>query len=68
MSNLDRSPAEFICERHEDASAGRVVLSCRSVPLGGPRAMTVRRSLPQRARSLIGAWCLVDDMGPTTCP
>lgn len=26
--------------------------------------MTVRRTLPQRARSLIGAWCFVDHYGP----
>ena len=36
----------------------------REVPLGGPRAMHVQRSLPQRARSLIGAWCFVDHYGP----
>lgn len=36
----------------------------REVPLGGPRAMTVRRALPQRGRSLIGAWCFVDHYGP----
>lgn len=36
----------------------------REVPLGGPRAMTVRRTLPQRTRSLIGAWCFVDHYGP----
>ncbi|MFK4066580.1 pirin family protein [Streptomyces sp. NPDC029674] len=40
------------------------VLSARAVPLGGPRSMTVRRTLPQRARSLIGAWCFVDHYGP----
>ncbi|XNY99785.1 pirin family protein [Micrococcus luteus] len=40
------------------------VLEPRDVPLGGPRAMTVRRSLPQRARSLVGAWCFVDYYGP----
>ena len=34
------------------------------VGVGGPRAMTVRRTLPQRARSLIGAWCFVDHYGP----
>jgi redox-sensitive bicupin YhaK (pirin superfamily) len=34
------------------------------VPLGGPRAMTVRRTLPQRGRSLIGAWCFADHYGP----
>lgn len=40
------------------------VITSREVPLGGPRAMTVRRTLPQRARSLIGAWCFVDHYGP----
>jgi quercetin 2,3-dioxygenase len=40
------------------------VLTARDVPLGGPRAMTVRRTLPQRARSLIGAWCFIDHYGP----
>ncbi|WP_199506398.1 pirin family protein [Geodermatophilus sp. TF02-6] len=40
------------------------VIASREVPLGGPRAMTVRRTLPQRARSLIGAWCFVDHYGP----
>ena len=64
MSNLDRSPAELMCEPHENGSVGPVVLPYRNVPLGGPRAMTVRRSLPQKARSLIGAWCFVDHYGP----
>jgi redox-sensitive bicupin YhaK (pirin superfamily) len=40
------------------------VLTSREVPLGGPRAMRVRRTLPQRHRSLIGAWCFVDHYGP----
>ncbi|MER7578820.1 pirin family protein [Kitasatospora sp. NPDC097691] len=40
------------------------VLPPRDVPLGGPRAMTVRRTLPQRSRTLIGAWCFVDHYGP----
>jgi redox-sensitive bicupin YhaK (pirin superfamily) len=40
------------------------VIASRAVPLGGPRAMTVRRTLPQRARSMIGAWCFVDHYGP----
>ncbi|WP_018534550.1 MULTISPECIES: pirin family protein [unclassified Streptomyces] len=40
------------------------VLTARDVPLGGPRSMTVRRTLPQRARTLIGAWCFVDHYGP----
>ncbi|MFP5345841.1 MAG: pirin family protein [Actinomycetes bacterium] len=40
------------------------VITSREVPLGGPRAMTVRRTLPQRARSLVGAWCFADHYGP----
>jgi redox-sensitive bicupin YhaK (pirin superfamily) len=40
------------------------VLTPREVPLGGQRAMTVRRTLPQRQRSFIGAWCFVDHYGP----
>ncbi|HEY2831197.1 MAG TPA: pirin family protein [Sporichthyaceae bacterium] len=44
--------------------AGPCVLTPRQVPLGGPRAMTVRRTLPQREKSLIGAWCFLDHYGP----
>jgi redox-sensitive bicupin YhaK (pirin superfamily) len=40
------------------------VVTSREVPLGGPRAMAVRRTLPQRARSLVGAWCFADHYGP----
>src|SRR4051794_30446226 len=45
-------------------AGGMEVLTPRDVPLGGLRAMTVRRTLPQRQRSLIGAWCFVDHYGP----
>ena len=40
------------------AATGRVpveIITSRDVPLGGPRAMTVKRTLPQRQRSMIGA-------------
>ncbi|MGI5471814.1 pirin family protein [Streptomyces sp. CA-132043] len=40
------------------------VLAPRDVPLGGPRSMTVRRTLPQRTRTTIGAWCFADHYGP----
>ena len=40
------------------------VVTAREVPLGGPRAMSVRRTLPQRDRSLVGAWCFADHYGP----
>lgn len=62
MSNLEKDPREVTCRG--SGPAGVEVLMPRDVPLGGPRAMTVRRTLPQRARSLIGAWCFVDHYGP----
>ncbi|MGO1167681.1 MAG: pirin family protein [Janibacter sp.] len=40
------------------------ILTPRDVPLGGPRAMSVRRTIPSRARSLVGAWCFLDHYGP----
>ena len=62
MSNLEPDPAEVVCD--EQPAPSILVLEPREVPLGGPRAMTVRRTLPQRSRSLIGAWCFVDHYGP----
>ncbi|MCW2842476.1 MAG: Pirin domain protein [Nocardioides sp.] len=62
MSNLEDRPDEVTCA--SSSSAGVEVMTPREVPLGGPRAMHVRRTLPQRHRSLIGAWCFVDHYGP----
>jgi redox-sensitive bicupin YhaK (pirin superfamily) len=67
MSNLERHP-------HETRSGGlaamspeptRRLLEPRDVPLGGTRAMRVRRTLPHRELPTVGAWCFVDDYGPT---
>ncbi|WAC91637.1 pirin family protein [Mycobacterium sp. Aquia_213] len=62
MSNLETAPAEVACSASR--IAGTEVLHPREVPLGGPRAIRVQRTLPQRRRSLIGAWCFVDHYGP----
>ena len=40
------------------------IVEPRDVPLGGPRGMTVRRTLPSKARSMVGAFCFVDHYGP----
>lgn len=62
MTNLEVRPQEQVC------AAGPAVavelIPPRQVPLGGPRAMTVRRTLPSRQRSLIGAFCFADHYGP----
>jgi Pirin-related protein len=66
MSNLETHPDEVVADCTATTLADRrmEVLTPREVPLGGPRAMTVHRTLPQRARSTIGAWCFLDHYGP----
>ncbi|WP_417235332.1 pirin family protein [Arthrobacter sp.] len=64
MSNLETQPGEVVCENASGARSPLELLVPRDVPLGGPRAMNVRRTLPQRRRSLIGAWCFLDHYGP----
>jgi redox-sensitive bicupin YhaK (pirin superfamily) len=62
MSNPEARPDEVTCAA-QPATDVEIMIP-REVPLGGLRAMTVRRTLPQRQRSLIGAWCFVDHYGP----
>jgi redox-sensitive bicupin YhaK (pirin superfamily) len=62
MSNQERDPEELVAT--PDGGDGFRLLEPRDVPLGGLRAMDVRRTLPQRGHSLIGAWCFVDHYGP----
>ncbi len=65
MSNLERRPAEESCEGHRGEVSPPVQhLEPREVPLGGPRAMTVRRTLPHKRIRTVGAWCFVDHYGP----
>lgn len=65
MSNLEERPAETLVGTSPlDIVHPVEVLGARQVPLGGARAIEVRRTLPQRARSTIGAWCFADHYGP----
>ncbi|GAB05717.1 pirin family protein [Gordonia amarae] len=72
MSNTEMDPAAFVCadggapgpESVCDGGVPVEIITARDVPLGGPRAMNVRRTLPQRQRSTIGAWCFADHYGP----
>ena len=68
MTNVELDPAEVVCRSTVDGgpvtAAGLEILEPREVPLGGLRAMTVRRTLPLKQRSLIGAWCFADHYGP----
>ncbi|MER6579335.1 pirin family protein [Nonomuraea sp. NPDC001023] len=62
MSNMERDPRELRCAA--DGGDRSEVLTGREVPLGGPRAMRVSRTLPGVHRRMIGAWCFVDAYGP----
>lgn len=42
------------------------ILSPRDVPLGGLRAITVRRTLPHIDRTTVGPWVFIDHYGPST--
>ncbi|MFV2197823.1 pirin family protein [Nocardiopsis sp. LOL_012] len=66
MSNQESRPGEQrICTaRPVPEPPAAELLAPRRVPLGGPRAMPVLRSLPDRRRRMIGAWCFADVFGP----
>ncbi|MGB3414395.1 MAG: pirin family protein [Microbacteriaceae bacterium] len=63
MSNTEKAPEQVLCE--EAHAAAPWLIEAREVPLGGPRQMLVKRTLPARGLTLIGAWCFVDHYGPT---
>ncbi len=64
MSNLEERPQEQPCGGAPDVSPGPSLLEPRDVPLGGLRAMRVRRTLPHKQIRTVGAWCFVDHYGP----
>ncbi len=62
MTNLDAHPDELLCQPQPCREPE--LIDARDVPLGGIRAMTVRRTLPSRGRPFIGPWCFLDHYGP----
>jgi redox-sensitive bicupin YhaK (pirin superfamily) len=66
VSNTERRPEETPCGGLATVSPEptRTVLAPREVPLGGVRALIVRRTLPHREIRTVGAWCFLDDYGP----
>jgi quercetin 2,3-dioxygenase len=62
MSNLERSPRLLVEKPSPPAQPIVEVTAAREVDLG--EGTPVRRLLPKRARSTIGAWCFVDHFGP----
>jgi len=63
MTNVDEHPGLEAGTQQCDGPRS-MLLDWRDVPLGGLRAMEVRRSLPQRELPMVGAWCFLDRFGP----
>ena len=63
MSNLQADPS---VGRDDPAAAPAEpeFLEGATVALGGPRGMAVTRTLPNRRRRMVGAWCFLDAYGP----
>jgi quercetin 2,3-dioxygenase len=65
VSNLEPEPQEAVGGGTAVADAPTIeLLTGREVVLGGTRGMRVVRTLPNRDRRMIGAWCFVDQYGP----
>jgi redox-sensitive bicupin YhaK (pirin superfamily) len=64
MTRLDTDDAVATEASAECDGPRALLLEAREVPLGGVRAMAVRRALPQRDLPLVGAWCFLDRFGP----
>ena len=64
MTRLDADDAVATETAVDCAGPRTLLIETREVPLGGVRAMSVHRSLPQRDLPLVGAWCFLDRFGP----
>lgn len=65
MSNLETAPVEEFCGFDEPAEATFELLHGRDVQLSPRSGTTVTRTLPNRERRMVGAWCFLDQYGPT---
>jgi redox-sensitive bicupin YhaK (pirin superfamily) len=62
VSNLEPHPRESLCGGTDEVADApvRELLYGRDVVLGGTRGMPVSRTLPNKHRRMVGAWCFVD--------
>jgi redox-sensitive bicupin YhaK (pirin superfamily) len=62
MSSLEADPEVGRDDR--PAANGTELLEGAPVALGGPRGLPVTRTLPNKHRRMVGAWCFLDAYGP----
>jgi quercetin 2,3-dioxygenase len=61
MSSLEADPE---VGRDGEPAAASELLEGAEVALGGPRGLAVTRTLPNKQRRTVGAWCFLDAYGP----
>jgi redox-sensitive bicupin YhaK (pirin superfamily) len=66
MSNLETAPQEALCGGETVEGAVHELLEGREVVLGGTRGIAVTRTIPNRDRRMVGAWCFLDHYGPVS--
>jgi redox-sensitive bicupin YhaK (pirin superfamily) len=62
MSSLEANPE--VGRDGTPSATGPELLEGAPVALGGPRGLAVTRTLPNRQRRMVGAWCFLDAYGP----
>lgn len=65
MSNLEERPQEALCEGTPADGPVTELLVPRDVVLGTRDGTMVSRTLPNKERRMVGAWCFADHYGPT---
>lgn len=65
MSNLEAKPEEAWCQGTATDGPVHELLYGREVVIGTRDGTAVTRTLPNKERRMIGAWCFVDAYGPT---
>jgi redox-sensitive bicupin YhaK (pirin superfamily) len=65
VSNLEANPQEALCAAKAADGPVSELLYAREVVIGTRDGTPVYRTLPNKERRMIGAWCFVDHYGPT---
>lgn len=65
VSNLENQPIEVACAAGESSGETLELLHGREVTLSPRDGTIVTRTLPNKERRMVGAWCFVDQYGPT---
>jgi hypothetical protein len=64
VSSFEADPEVVGRDKKVAGDSGTELLEGAPVALGGPRGFAVTRTLPNKHRRMVGAWCFLDAYGP----